>query len=383
MAYNTDENEKTTDTNKSPKGNTFVSDNLGVRDALNTLGYNNSLIGYDGENVTYGGKYLLKPERNDEGTTKASPQTLIGSINSYNKKEGIDDSVVDVTAYSATATKLPYAVTHDKGVVSLGGIPIQNTMIIDGVAYAPRSSIDAAIGEYSKNIGQYTEKTNEYLKETETPTNDYLTRIYNYEPFSYNPDNDAAYLAYKDQYTKNAALAAEDVYGLGASRTGGYQNSAALMASNQAYYDHMKELADNIPALLDNAYKRHTGDFDMLLDSLKLYGTPYDRHKLSSDALVLDREDTEKALEKDYNRDIDSRDFNYSGILDWQDYEQMLWDRDMDSWDINMDIWERDNILTPKSLLLNWEVENIPLNTKLLEAEIANKQADTGKKNRS
>ena len=360
--------------NNTPKKTVYTSDNLGVRDSLTALGYNNDDIGWDGKNVTYKGSYLLTPETIENDKAKTTPTTLIQSINDSNKARGIDDSIVDVTSYAAGATKLPYAITHSNGVVSLGGIPIQNTVIIDGVAYAPRSSIDAAVKKFSENPGPNTKKAKEYLGSTESQAKSYEDQITNYGPFTYNPETDPAYIAYRDAYTRNAKKALDDTYAQSAARTGGYANTAALTASNQAYYNHISELADRIPQLMDNAYDRYINDYNMLIKGLDIFGTPYDRYLLESDALKLDMDAASKALEADYERDIDTRDFNYDAMIDDRDfsYKSMIDERDYE-----LELWERDHVLTPESQLLWSEVEDIPLDRRAKEADIANTETNT------
>ena len=328
---------------KSSKNN-FTSDNLEVRSSLGALGFDDSKIDWDGKNVTYNGQAILTPEKNDNGVTKTTTNNLIKSVNNSYKTRGIDDSVVDVTSYAAGATRLQNAVTYNNGVVSLAGIPIDNTVIIDGVAYAPKSAIDKAVKSYSQNMGTYSKKAKEYLDSTESIANHYAEEINNYKPFSYNPEEDPAYIAYRDAYTRNAQKALDDTYGRNVARTGGYANTAAISAGNQAYYNHMSELADRIPQLMDNAYDRYINDYSVLFKKLNMYGTPYDRYNMEADALKLDTDAAQKAFAADYERDIDTRKFNYDAMLNDRDYE--------------MEQWKFDNITKQQAALLGLDVSN-------------------------
>lgn len=357
---------------KSPKNN-FTSDNLEVRSSLGALGFDDSKIDWDGKNVTYDGQALLTPERNDNGVTKTTANNLIKSVNNSYKTRGINDSVVDVTSYAAGATQLQNAVTYDNGIVSLAGVPIENTVIIDGVAYAPKSAIDKAVKSYSQNMGTYSKKAKEYLDSTESIANHYAEEINNYKPFSYNPEEDPAYIAYRDAYTRNAQKALDDTYGRNTARTGGYANTAAISAGNQAYYNHMSELADRIPQLMDNAYDRYINDYSMLFKKLNMYGTPYDRYNLEADALKLDTDAAQKAFAADYERDVNTRKFNYDAMLDDRDYA--------------MDLWEQENISMPKAELSKLDLTNeykysalmAELEYKIRMAEYLNKLAAVNK----
>mgnify|MGYP007101867622 CR=1 FL=1 len=78
---------------------------------------------------------------------------------------------------------------------------------------------------------------------------------------------DKLYNQYRDMYTKNASLAAENAYGLASAYTGGYGNSYAASAASAAYDRYMEGLTDRAleigqarnareQAARDDVYKR-------------------------------------------------------------------------------------------------------------------------------
>jgi hypothetical protein len=90
-----------------------------------------------------------------------------------------------------------------------------------------------------------------------------INQILNREKFSYDMNADALYQQYKDQFTRNAKLAMEDTMGKAATLTGGYGNSYAQIAGQQAYQGEMGKLNEIVPELYQLAldkYDRETED---------------------------------------------------------------------------------------------------------------------------
>ncbi len=75
--------------------------------------------------------------------------------------------------------------------------------------------------------------------------------------FSYDVYGSALYNQYKNEYTRNALLGMEDTMGRAAALTGGYGNSYAQTAGQQAYYNQMEELNDVAMQLYQMAYNQH------------------------------------------------------------------------------------------------------------------------------
>lgn len=94
------------------------------------------------------------------------------------------------------------------------------------------------------------------------------------EEFNYDPASDQLYAAYRQQYERQADLAAANALGTAAALTGGQASTAAVAASQQAggYYRAM--LAGKLPELAQLAYERYSGErktrlsaIDSLLDA--------------------------------------------------------------------------------------------------------------------
>lgn len=97
-----------------------------------------------------------------------------------------------------------------------------------------------------------------------------VKKILNREKFSYDLNADALYRQYKDRYTAAGKAAMEDTLGKAASLTGGYANSYAQTAGQQAYGDYLQQLADKVPQLQQAALERYNAEGSRLQSSASL-----------------------------------------------------------------------------------------------------------------
>lgn len=77
------------------------------------------------------------------------------------------------------------------------------------------------------------------------------------DTYAYDAQSDPVYQQYRDAYARGARSAAEDVYANAVARSGGFGNSYAGVAAQQAYDTQMEGVADIIPELEELAYGRH------------------------------------------------------------------------------------------------------------------------------
>ncbi|MBE6715119.1 MAG: LysM peptidoglycan-binding domain-containing protein [Ruminococcaceae bacterium] len=106
---------------------------------------------------------------------------------------------------------------------------------------------------------------NTYSKEIDSLLDELLGKNFEYDPLS-----DAAFLNIRDERVKNARLAMEDTMGRAAALTGGYSNSYAQGAANQAYNSALGDISELIPELYSAAYDRYADEREGLADSIKL-----------------------------------------------------------------------------------------------------------------
>lgn len=88
--------------------------------------------------------------------------------------------------------------------------------------------------------------------------------------FSYDMESDPLFTMSRDQSVKNARLAMEDTLGKAAMLTGGYGNSYALGAAQQAYNNELSSFTDIIPELYEAAYGRFNDEREAIADSISL-----------------------------------------------------------------------------------------------------------------
>lgn len=79
--------------------------------------------------------------------------------------------------------------------------------------------------------------------------------------WNYDPNSDASYNAYKNQYTRAGQSAMTDALARYASKTGGVASSYAASAAQQQYNNYMAQLAAKVPELEQLAYGRAADEY--------------------------------------------------------------------------------------------------------------------------
>ena len=118
---------------------------------------------------------------------------------------------------------------------------------------------------------------------------DVTGKIENPAKFEYNLNEDALYQQYADQYTKMGKMASEDTMGKAAALTGGYGNSYAATAANQAYNSYMQDLGAIVPDLYALARDEYNAERTDLYDQYKVL---MDEYALEEDAYNANRKDS-------------------------------------------------------------------------------------------
>lgn len=127
-----------------------------------------------------------------------------------------------------------------------------------------------------------------YQSRYDTQAKSLYDQLQNREPFRYDIDADALYRQYRDQYTALGRKAMEDTMGRAQAMTGGYANSYAQTAGQQAYENYLGKLADAIPELYSQAlerYQQEGSDLEAQYQrTLAMGEQDYDRHKDALDS---------------------------------------------------------------------------------------------------
>ena len=163
------------------------------------------------------------------------------------------------------------------------------------------ASGSASGGTEAKPVYQRSDRVNEYYEKTrklewnkpdefeskyEGQISDILDNILNRPKFSYTAEdmtNDDLYKMYRDQYLRQGNLAMRDTIGNAASLTGGYGNTYASAAGQQAYDNYVSMLNDKALDFYDRAYQRYNDEGQNLYNQMNvvtgLDNTDYQRHR--------------------------------------------------------------------------------------------------------
>lgn len=140
--------------------------------------------------------------------------------------------------------------------------------------YDPFKTSDETNGLYtSKTTAEkaYTDAINAgYTWDRQEEYNTLVSDYQNRKDFSYDFSADALYQQYKDKYIQQGKMAMADTMGQAAAMTGGYGNSYAATAGNQAYQAQLQNLNDVIPQLYQMAYDRHNQKGQDMLNMIGL-----------------------------------------------------------------------------------------------------------------
>lgn len=189
--------------------------------------------------------------------------------------------------------------------------------------YNPSPAVNSAKQAYTVHNSK---KPSAYTGKYDNLINDNINNILNRKQFSYDANKDALYNQYKDMYTRNGQTAMQDTMGNAALLTGGYGNSYATTAGQQAYNSYMQQLNDKIPELEQRAYERYRDETNDLYNQNNLLtnldSTDYSRYRDKISDYLNDRDFYYNAYNNERNFDYgkyrddagdakDDRNFNY------------------------------------------------------------------------
>lgn len=153
-----------------------------------------------------------------------------------------------------------------------------------------------------------------------------IDKILNREKFSYDLNGDVLYNQYKDQYQALGRTAMADTTAQASALTGGYGNSYATTAGNQAYQQYLTQLNDKIPELYQLALAQYQQEGQDLLNNYNLLSSErqqeYGQYNDKLNRLQSDRDyygtDYANEYNRDYGRYTNDRDYNTTQY--WNDY---------------------------------------------------------------
>ncbi|MBO5364416.1 MAG: hypothetical protein J6A56_03010 [Clostridia bacterium] len=362
---------------------------VGVRKTLRDMGFSDSEIGYDNTSgtVTLGGKSLLKPSYLDEDAgvsyAKASDiqKSVVGQFqNSSNPVVRVSDAYgAAAGAYGLSADALSYG----NGTVSIGGSPIDVLYIDDeGKAWARKNVVDNAVKQYADTAGVQTPAAlakayaSQYLSGAERLLNQLEKR----EAFSYDPDTDPVFQAYRKKYQLEGERAGREAIADMAALTGGYASSAAVTAGGQARQYYAKQMTDVVPELAAQAYQRYLdeyqADLDLVNEMVDLYKVAYQN---AADANADQRANVNAVALSNVERDEKAWEKNWTDLQNQQKYEIAEKESDWNDKLSGLAVIQKN--LQNKNLFLDYQEAEIYLKyyEELLLEELLGKQLSNNK----
>lgn len=120
-------------------------------------------------------------------------------------------------------------------------------------------------------LAAYESGDNAYKPNYQTQINDLLGRIQNREPFQYDFASDPVYQNYAERYMYMGRQAMKDAMAQSMQNSGGFANTWAQTAGQQAYDDYLTRLGEIVPQLQQNAYAMWQNEGDQLRQNLAMY----------------------------------------------------------------------------------------------------------------
>jgi hypothetical protein len=238
------------------------------------------------------------------------------AVRDYQKKNNLS---VDGIVGNATWGSLESSSSPKKTVTSTS----QSKEWSYGVA-KPTYKKSEAVLEAEKKLGDWEKnKPQEYSSRYSEEIDGILKEILNRGDFEYSLSSDPLYEQYKELYMQNGKKAMMDTIGQASALTGGYGNSYAVTAGNQAYQDYLTQLDDVALDLREMAYKQYNDEHNALIDDVNLLRS-------------LDGDDYEKYLQllSEYYNDGDYLLKKLSAMSD-SEYETFL--TQLEAWESDRD----------------------------------------------
>lgn len=185
-------------------------------------------------------------------------------------------------------------------------------------AYQESEAVKAAKAQLDQ---QLSAKPGAYQSPWQSQLDDALTKLQNREKFQYDINGDAIYQQYKDRAVQQGRQAMMDTMAKASALTGGYGNSYAQMAGQQAYQGQLQGLNDMIPELAQLARSMYDADTNLMLNQYGLLADQeekdYGRHRDT----VADWQTEANRLQGIYNSE---RELDYGKFIDDRNYQYQV-----------------------------------------------------------
>ena len=264
----------------------------------------------------------LQLRLNEIGNYNLQTDGIYGSntqaaVKDYQQKNGLaTDGIVGTQTWSSLetkpATKSANATQGTTSTTSTGTAP---------TGYQPSDTVAQAQQMLNDYMAQ---KPGAYQSTWQGQMDELMNQILNRKPFEYDVNSDALYQQYKDQYVLQGQQAMLDTMGQAAALTGGYGNSYAQTAGQQAYQGYLQQLNDRIPDLYQLALSKYQMEGNALADQYAMLGAREDQAYGRYRDSVSDYYNELQRLYSQYNTE---REYDYGQFIDDRNYQYQQ-DRD-------------------------------------------------------
>jgi peptidoglycan hydrolase-like protein with peptidoglycan-binding domain len=232
---------------------------------------NNLQKGSKGNDVLELQKLLNKNGYNLAEDGSFGAKTL-AAVEDYQKRSGLKvDGIVGTNTWGALTSASNKSTS---GNTSTGTNTSASTpqAAPDYSKYSYDASADTAYQQALAALQQATAAVPTYKASYDDQLQEIYDKIVNRDKFTYDLNSDALYQQYADQYQRMGQLAMMDTMGQAAALTGGYGNSYASTAGNQAYQAYLQQLNNVVPELYGMALDQYNAEGDKLLTQYSMLG---------------------------------------------------------------------------------------------------------------
>ena len=245
------------------------------------------------------------------------------AVKDYQQKNNLDvDGIVGENTWGALTKASTPAASNTQNTTPATTTPAtDNNTGFNYGEYTPSDAVNQAQQLLNQQLAQ---KPGEYQSQWKDQLNATIKQILNRDKFSYDLNADALYQQYKNQYVQQGKMAMMDTMGQAQSMTGGYGNSYAQSAGQQAYQAYLQQLNEIVPELYGLALDQYNQEGQNLLNQFAILGEQedkdYGRYMDGLNAWLAERDylagryDTER--DYDYGMWADNRDFSYEQYMD-------------------------------------------------------------------
>lgn len=171
---------------------------------------------------------------------------------------------------------------------------------------------------------QQANRPGPYQSQFQAGLNDLMGQIQNRPKFKYDVNGDALYQQVAQRYMQQGQQAMMDTMGQASALTGGYGNSYAETAGQQAYQNYLLGITDMVPQFQQMALEQYQMEGQDLLDKYALMqqqeDTAYGRYQDDLNAYFAELDRLQAAYDNernyDYGKFSDDRAFDYGKYID-------------------------------------------------------------------